>query len=161
MLGRLENQQFIGEIKPYRLDLQLKECIILLENAWAEKNIAIESDLPATTFSGNRSLMQQVWVNLLSNAIKFTPAGGEISIGIFREKNCVRVRVADNGIGMSEEVASHVFEKYYQGDPSHATAGNGLGLAIVRRIVTLSGGEISLVSREGEGSAFTVTLPVP
>lgn len=161
MLGRLENQQFIGEIKPYRLDQQRKECIILLENAWAEKNIAIESDLPATTFSGNRSLMQQVWVNLLSNAIKFTPAGGEISIGIFREKNCVRVRVADNGIGMSEEVASHVFEKYYQGDPSHATAGNGLGLAIVRRTVTLSGGEISLVSREGEDSAFTVTLPAP
>ncbi len=159
MLSRLENQQFIGEVKPYRLDLQIKECVILLERAWSEKNISIDSELTRVQFSGNASLMQQVWLNILSNAIKFTPSGGEIAIRLSSANGNAEVRISDNGIGMSEEVASHIFDKYYQGDTSHSTAGNGLGLAIVKRIVTLSGGAVSVESKEGEGSTFIVSLP--
>ena len=104
--------------------------------------------------------MQQVWINLLNNAIKFTPEGGEINVSMSAEDNFICVSVRDNGIGMSAEVASHIFEKYYQGDSSHATRGNGLGLSIVRRIVTLSGGDVRVESKEGEGSAFIVKLPL-
>ena len=159
MLNRLENQQFVGEVKPYRLDLQIKECVILLEREWSAKDLVINSELPPVTFEGNATLMQQVWLNLLSNAIKFTPHGGEISLFLSRAQNKITVKVADTGIGMSDEVAAHVFDKYYQGDKSHATRGNGLGLAIVKRIITLTGGTVSVESKENAGSTFTVCLP--
>ena len=159
MLNRLENQQFVGEVKPYRLDLQIKECVILLEREWSAKDLVINSELPPVTFEGNATLMQQVWLNLLSNAIKFTPHGGEIALSLSRTQNEIVVKVADTGIGMSDEVASHIFDKYYQGDKSHATRGNGLGLAIVKRIITLTGGTVSVESKENAGSTFTVRLP--
>lgn len=160
MLNRLENQQIIGEVKPFRLDLQIKECVILLEREWSAKDIALSSDLFEAGIEGNASLLQQVWINLLNNAIKFTPEGGEINVSMSAEDNFICVSVRDSGIGMSAEVASHIFEKYYQGDSSHATRGNGLGLSIVRRIVTLSGGDVRVESKEGEGSAFIVKLPL-
>lgn len=160
MLNRLENQQFVGEMKLYRLDLQIKDCIILLESSWSKKNIAINSSLARTEYTGNASLMQQVWLNLLTNAIKFTPENGEIDVELAENDGTLRVSVTDNGIGMSEEVAAHVFDKYYKGDSSRSTAGNGLGLAIVKRIVTMCGGEVSVSSRQGEGSTFTVVLPL-
>lgn len=160
MLNRLENQQIIGEVKPFRLDLQIKECVILLEREWSAKDIALSSDLFEAEIESNASLLQQVWINLLNNAIKFTPEGGEINVSMSAEDNFICVSVRDNGIGMSAEVASHIFEKYYQGDSSHATRGNGLGLSIVRRIVTLSGGDVRVESKEGEGSAFIVKLPL-
>lgn len=160
MLNRLENQQIIGEVKPFRLDLQIKECVILLEREWSAKDIALSSDLFEAEIEGNASLLQQVWINLLNNAIKFTPEGGEINVSMSAEDNFICVSVRDNGIGMSAEVASHIFEKYYQGDSSHATRGNGLGLSIVRRIVTLSDGDVRVESKEGEGSAFIVKLPL-
>ena len=159
MLNRLENQQFVGEVKPYRLDLQIKECVILLEREWSAKDLVINSELAPVTFEGNETLMQQVWLNLLSNAVKFTPHGGEIALSLSRTQNEIVVKVADTGIGMSDEVASHIFDKYYQGDKSHATRGNGLGLAIVKRIITLTGGTVSVESKENAGSTFTVRLP--
>ena len=159
MLNRLENQQFVGEVKPYRLDLQIKECVILLEREWSAKDLVINSELAPVTFEGNETLMQQVWLNLLSNAVKFTPHGGEIALSLSRTQNEIVVKVADTGIGMSDEVAAHVFDKYYQGDKSHATRGNGLGLAIVKRIITLTGGTVSVESKENAGSTFTVRLP--
>ena len=156
MLSRLENQQFIGEVKPYRLDLQIKECVILLEREWTAKDIDVVSDIAEAEFSGNAQLMQQVWLNLLNNAIKFTSPKGTITVSLREKSGKVTACISDTGTGMSAEVAAHIFDKYYQGDSSRATSGNGLGLAIVKRIVTLSGGTISVVSREGEGSTFTV-----
>lgn len=158
-LNRLENQQFVGETKPYRLDLQLKDCVIMLQPRWEEKDISLVSSLAQVTYQGNAPLMQQVWLNLLTNAIKFTSQGGEIEVTLSAEGGFISVSVSDNGIGMTEEVAAHVFDKYYQGDSSHATKGNGLGLAIAKRIVTMCGGGISVSSRPGEGSTFTVKLP--
>lgn len=160
LINRLENQQFAGETEIFRPNLQIKECIILLESEWTAKNLIFTTEFIATELEGNASLMQQVWLNLLSNAIKFTPAGGEISVKMSLTHEGLQVSVSDTGIGMSAEVASHIFDKYYKGDSSHATTGNGLGLAIVRRAVNLAGGTISVHSREGEGSTFTVTLPL-
>ncbi len=160
LINRLENQQIVGERGRYRPDLQIKECVILLESEWTAKDLTFTTEFIPIELEGNASLMQQVWLNLLSNAIKFTPAGGEISVKMSRTDEGLQVSVSDAGIGMSAEVASHIFEKYYKGDSSHAAAGNGLGLAIVRRAVNLTGGKISVQSREGEGSTFTVSLPL-
>lgn len=160
LINRLENQQFVGETETFRPDLQIKECIILLESEWSVKNLTFATEFLPTELNGNASLMQQVWLNLLTNAIKFTPAGGEITVKMSLVHEGLQVAVTDTGIGMSAEVASHVFDKYYKGDSSHGTVGNGLGLAIVRRAVNLAGGTVSVASREGEGSTFTVTLPI-
>ncbi|MCD8373075.1 MAG: HAMP domain-containing histidine kinase [Clostridia bacterium] len=158
MLNKLQHQEFIGEVADYRLDLQIKDCIIMLERDWSAKDIQISSELEEVVYRGSETLMRQVWLNILTNSIKFTPTGGEIAVNLKTEDGKIVATISDTGIGMSEEVASHIFDKYYQGDKSHSTAGNGLGLAIAYRIVTLSGGEIAVKSAEGEGSTFTVKL---
>jgi signal transduction histidine kinase len=156
LLSRVENQQFIGEKKNYRLDTQLKECVIMLERQWSGKNITISSELPATTYAGDEKLMQQLWINLLTNAIKYTPAHGEIKITLTQSSGDITVAIADNGIGIAEEDLPKIFDKYYQATSTRS--GNGLGLAICKRIVSLCGGEIYAESVKGEGSTFIVKL---
>ena len=154
-LSRLESQQFIGESKTFRLDVQIKDCIILLQSEWEKKNIEIEPELSPVKYTGDENLLKQVWLNLLSNAIKFTPEGGKVKVLLSAEGNRAVVRVADTGIGIPEESLPKIFDKYYQ---VNAGNGNGLGLAICKRIVALCGGEISVASKVGEGSEFKVRL---
>ena len=154
-LSRLESQQFIGESKTFRLDVQIKDCIILLQREWEKKNIEIEPELSPVKYTGDENLLKQVWLNLLSNAIKFTPEGGKVKVLLSAEGNRAVIRVADTGIGIPEESLSKIFDKYYQ---VNAGNGNGLGLAICKRIVALCGGEISVASKVGEGSEFKVRL---
>jgi signal transduction histidine kinase len=156
LLSRVENQQFIGERKNYRLDTQLKECVIMLERQWAEKDITISSELPSVTYAGDEQLMQQLWLNLLSNAIKYTPTHGEITINLTQAAGDITVSIADNGIGIAEEDLPKIFDKYYQAKSTRS--GNGLGLAICKRIVSLCGGDIRAESIKGEGSTFIVRL---
>ncbi|MCD8040782.1 MAG: HAMP domain-containing histidine kinase [Clostridia bacterium] len=158
MLSQLENQQLLGEVSDYRLDLQIKDCLIMLERDWSSKDITVSSDTEEIVYRGNETLMRQVWINIITNAIKFTPKGGEIAVSLKMDGDNIVADISDTGMGMTEEVASHIFDKYYQGDKSHSTAGNGLGLAIANRIVALSGGEITVKSTVGEGSTFTVKL---
>jgi signal transduction histidine kinase len=110
-------------------------------------------------YYGNAEILSQLWVNLLSNAIKFTPDGGKIEIVLTQDSDHVKIVVRDNGVGMSAETLQHVFEKFYQGDRSHAAEGNGLGLSLVKRIVELCGGSISIESEEGNGTSVYVALP--
>lgn len=104
-------------------------------------------------------LLALVWSNLLSNAFKFTPPGGRVSVGLTERDGRVLMRVADTGCGISREAGAHIFEKFYQADPSRATRGNGLGLALVKRVMDIVGGDISVRSEVGKGSEFTVALP--
>ena len=114
----------------------------------------------AVTADADAQLVERAVYNLLSNALKFTPEGGEISVLLAAADGAFRVEIADSGIGISQDAQKHIFEKFYQGDSAHATEGNGLGLALVLRVLRMMGGSISVTSAPGEGSTFTVRLPV-
>lgn len=158
-LNRLENQQIFPKTAKYNLGEQLSECMIGFETVWEERKIEIEADIEdSVTVSADGELLSLVWNNLLSNAFKFTPNGGKVSLSLKTEGDFAIVRVADTGIGMSSEVGTHIFEKFYQGDSSHSSEGNGLGLALVKRVVDIVHGEIAVESELGKGSAFTVKL---
>ena len=156
-LNRLENQQIYPEKKKYNLTEQLCECLLTFERAWEEKDIEIETDMDEDVFvSQDAELLSLVWNNLFSNAIKFSEENGIVGIRLKKENGMIIVEVSDNGCGISPEVGSHIFEKFYQGDTSHATQGNGLGLALVKRVIDIVGGDIHVQSVLGEGATFQV-----
>lgn len=159
LLSRLESQRVIPDRKAFSLDEQIRRCVILLAGSWEEKQMEPLLELEAMQYTGNEDLIQQVWLNLLSNAIQHTPSGGEIGVSLRRADGETEVRVWDTGEGMPPEVLTHIFDKYYQRNPSKKSRGLGLGLSIVRRITELCGGRIEVESRVGEGSSFTVYLP--
>lgn len=160
LLSRLENQELDIPRETFCLDEQLREVILSQEEGWAGKGLELEVDLDSADYRGNRDLLAQVWQNLLGNAVKFVPERGLVRVLLRREENRLRVSVVDTGPGMSGEVQRRVFEKFYQGDPSRASQGNGLGLALAKRVVDLHGGEIVVSSKEGKGTTFTVYLPL-
>ena len=129
------------------------------EDAWEEKNLNIETRIDDDIhIRSDAELLSLVWNNLISNAVKFTPAGGTVSVSLSETETGITVAVSDTGCGMSPETGRHIFEKFYQGDTSHATQGNGLGLALVRRVMDILGAEIAVQSAPGKGSTFTVKL---
>ena len=156
-LNRLEKQQIFPKTEEYDLGEQLCECLLQFENVWEEKNIEIETELAEDVkVNTDGELLSLVWNNLFSNAFKFTPEGGKVTLILEATEHHAIVKVKDNGCGMSQEVGAHIFEKFYQGDTSHATQGNGLGLALVKRVVDILQGEISVESAVGKGSTFVV-----
>lgn len=158
-LNKLENQQIFPKHEEYDLSGQLCEALLGFEDAWEEKGLQIETRIEdEVTICSDGELLSLVWNNLISNAVKFTPEGGTIGVSLAREGNHVLVSVSDTGCGIDPETGKHIFEKFYQGDTSHATQGNGLGLALVKRVITILDGEISVRSVPGQGSTFTVKL---
>ena len=158
-LSKLENQQIFPNAERYNLGEQLCESLLQYESQWEQENIEIETDIAEdVTIHADRELLSLVWNNLLSNAFKFTPSGGTVTLSLEATERYAIVKVQDTGCGMSAETGAHIFEKFYQGDTSHATRGNGLGLALVKRVVDILHGEISVESALGEGSTFTVKI---
>lgn len=158
-LSKLENQEMLTEQTEYGLDEQLRQALLLLEPFWSAKQLSLNIDLHELRYYGNEELMMQVWLNVLGNAVKFTPEGGEISVTLRQEGMWLVAVISDTGIGMTPKVRKHIFEKFYQGDPVRAAEGNGLGLPLAARIISLSKGSIEVRSEPGQGSAFTVKLP--
>lgn len=158
-LNRLENQQIYPQTKEFDLGEQLCECLLQYENVWEEADIEIDTDIEENVrIKADAELLSLVWNNLFSNAFKFTESGGKVCVTLKTENEYAVVRVRDTGCGMSAEVGAHIFEKFYQGDTSHATQGNGLGLALVKRVVDIMQGEINVESAVGKGAAFTVKI---
>lgn len=156
-LNRLEKQQIYPRTEEYDLGEQLCECLLNYETIWERKNIEINTQIQEDVkVNTDKELLTLVWNNLFSNAFKFTSEGDMVSVILEADRQYAVVKVIDTGCGMSTEVGTHIFEKFYQGDTSHATQGNGLGLALVKRVVDILQGEISVESRKGEGSTFLV-----
>ena len=157
LLSKIDNQVIQSKQTRYRLDEQIRQSIVYLEPAWSEKDTEFEVELDDTEYFGSENLMHHVWNNLIGNAVKFSPQGGLVSIKLADGKENITFTVEDNGPGIPENSLGHIFDKFYQGDSSHKEEGNGLGLALAKQIVTMSGGEIFAENTEN-GCRFTVVL---
>ena len=156
-LNKLENQQILPQRKPFDLSGQVCQCLLQFEESWENKNLQLETDIEdGITVCTDEEMLELVWNNLFSNAIKFTQPGGTIGLTIKTEGDRAIVRVSDTGCGISSAEGARIFDKFYQADTSHAVAGNGLGLALVKRVIDLTGCSISVESEVGKGSVFTV-----
>lgn len=158
-MNKLDNVTSLTDVVRYNLSEQLRHCVLMLEKKWTEKNQEIDIDLEEYYVTGNEDLLSEVWINLLDNAIKFSPEGGKIIVKVFPKGDAISVEVRNNGEEIPEKDKDRIFDKFYQTDPSHATEGNGLGLAICKRIVELHRGSISVTSTFGL-TVFTVKLPI-
>ena len=158
-LNKLENQQIFPQAQAFDLSEQLCRCLLGFEALWEEKGVEIEADVqPGVLVRTDSEMMGLVWNNLFSNALKFTEPGGRVTLRLRTEGELAVVEVSDTGCGIPPETGRRIFDKFYQGDTSHATQGNGLGLALVKRIIDITGSEISVTSQVGVGSTFTVKL---
>ena len=158
-LNRLENQQIFPKMEVFDLGEQLCECLLQYESVWEKANIEIETDIAEDVkVKADAELLSLVWNNLFSNAFKFTEAGGTVSVSLAATSHHAIVKVRDTGCGMTPEIGAHIFEKFYQGDTSHSTQGNGLGLALVKRVVDIMQGEINVESTVGKGTTFAVKI---
>lgn len=159
-LSELENKGLSPERKEFSLDEQIRSAVILLQQSWEDKSLDLDIDLEEVTFAGDEALLYQLWVNLISNAVRYTDKGGKIAVSLTESETAVTVLVIDNGRGMTREETDNVFRRFYKADKSRSSDGTGLGLAIAKKIAELHGGDITVYSVAGEGSMFTVTLPV-
>ncbi len=157
LLSKVDNQSIAANVSSFRLDEQIRQAILQLEVEWTEKNVDFDVELDRVNFSGPENLMLHIWVNLIGNAVKFSPHGGTVKIRLDDLKDELRFAVSDQGPGISEEAAEHIFDKFYQADSSHKQEGNGLGLALVKQITELVGGTVS-VENLSEGCCFKVCL---
>lgn len=157
-LTKVENQQILAEVSHYNLSEQLRSAVLLLEDKWARKNLEFDLEFGEYGIEANEELLKQVWINLLDNAIKFSPEGGLVAVNVEEKEKSLAVSIENRGRPIAEEDLKKIFNKFYQADESHAAEGNGVGLAIVRRVVKLHGGAVR--AENGENSVrFTVTLP--
>ena len=159
-LNKLEKQAITPVAEEYDLCGQLAECAVNYEPVWEKKDIGFDADMEdSVKITADAALMELDWNNLFSNAVKFTEPGGTIKLTEQSDDSEIRVSVEDNGCGMTEETRKHIFDKFYQGDTSHAMAGNGLGLALSLRVLQLNDYKIEVESEPGRGSKFTVIIP--
>ena len=160
LLSKLSNQSILPQKTQFRLDEQIRQAIVALEQKWSEKELGFEVELEETPFFGYESLLPHVWTNLIGNAVKFSPKGGEIRIKMMRTEGAVVFTIEDDGPGIVPGDEEHIFTKFYQSESSHGMEGNGLGLALVRQIVEMSGGSVAVQNLEAGGCRFTVRLPL-
>lgn len=159
-LSKVESMSLLTDSTCFNVGEQIRECVVILEKKWTEKEITFDLHLMEQEMNGNEQLLKQVWTNLIDNAIKFSPAKSKILLSMNRQSSSFTVTITDYGFGMDEKTQHYMFDKFYQGDSSHSSEGNGLGLALVNKIIELHHGTISVKSKPLQGSSFTVTLPV-
>ena len=158
LLSKLENQQIPTNQTEYRLDEQIRQSVVALESAWVQKDIELDVELDRVSYLGNEQMMRHVWDNLISNAVKFSPQGGTVKLCLSQKARKLTFTIEDQGPGFSEDAQKHIFDKFYQEDSSHKQEGSGLGLALVKRILTIEKGQITAENIHEGGCRFTVTL---
>lgn len=158
-LNKLENQEIYSERRLFDLSARIASSFLSFVDASEEKGIILNASvIDDVMIVSDPDLLDIVWNNLIGNAVKFTPSGGKVSVVLEEDDKEVRVFVSDTGIGISKDAISHIFDRFYQADTSHQTEGNGLGLALVKRVIEIVGGELSVESEEGKGSVFEIKL---
>ena len=157
-LTKVENQTILTDVTAFNLSEQVRSAVLLLESKWSDKSIDLQLDFDEHTVEGNEELLKQVWINLIDNAIKFSPRLGSLILDVTESGDTVKVSVSNTGPEIHPDKMDMIFRKFYQADESHATAGNGIGLAIVKRVVELHNGKITVNCREGM-TTFAVELP--
>ena len=158
LISKIENQAIQGQMTPFRLDEQIRQSIVFLEPKWEKKNIELDVELESVEYLGNEGLLHHVWDNLIDNAVKFSPENSEIKVRLEDDGDKIIFSVSDEGEGIDEKIKEHIFDKFFQGDSSHKLEGNGLGLALVKKIADIHGGRV-LVENLERGCRFTVVLP--
>ncbi|WP_019911760.1 sensor histidine kinase [Paenibacillus sp. HW567] len=158
-LSKIETQTILTDKQTVNIGEQIRQCVLLLAAKIEKKQVSLDLTLHDYSLSGNKELLNQVWLNLLDNAVKFTPEHGTITIGMKRTAESLEVVFRDTGNGIDPDAVPRIFDKFYQADTSHSAAGNGLGLTIVQRIISLHGGKVACESTPAQGTAFIVTLP--
>ena len=159
LLSKVNNQTISLKASTFRLDEQVRQSILALESKWEKKEIEFDIDLDEIEYTGYENLLSHVWLNLIDNAVKFSPQNGQIRIRLKQLDGSVTFSILDNGLPIPEADIDRIFNKFYQGDNSHASEGNGLGLALVRKIVAAAHGTINVTSSEDAGTEFVVALP--
>ncbi|MBO7345413.1 MAG: HAMP domain-containing histidine kinase [Clostridia bacterium] len=160
LLAKLDNKNLQSKRAKFRLDEQIRQCILAQEIQWVEKEIELDVEMEDVEFCGTSELLQYVWSNLLNNAIKFSPQKGVISMRLGIDNGRIVFTIKDNGAGIQEKDIAHVFDKFYQSDSTRKMEGSGLGLALAKRIVEVNDGEIFVQNNQDKGCTFTVKLPV-
>ena len=158
LLSKLENQQIPSHQTQYRLDEQIRQSVVALEPVWEQKDIEFDLELERVSYLGNEPMMRHVWDNLISNAIKFSPAGSTVKLQLTKKPKKLIFTIEDQGPGLTEAAQKHIFDKFYQADNSHKQEGNGLGLALVKRILTIEQGQITAENLPQGGCRFAVAL---
>lgn len=159
-LSKVESQSILADTQRFNLGEQIRRCVLMLEPKWDARRIDLSAQIDDALVDGAEELLAQVWINLFDNAIKFTPEGGSVAVWLITSGAEAVFTLKDSGCGMGEETMRRMYDRFYQGDTSHAAPGNGLGLTLARRILALHGGSIECESVLGEGTAFTVRLPL-
>ena len=159
LLSKVNNQTISLKASTFRLDEQVRQSILALESKWEKKEIEFDIDLDEIEYTGYENLLSHVWLNLIDNAVKFSPQNGQIRIRLKQLAGSVTFSIWDNGLSIPEADIGRIFNKFYQGDNSHASEGNGLGLALARKIVAAAHGTINVTSSEDAGTEFVVALP--
>ena len=158
-LTKIENQEILTDVKNYNLSEQIRTCILMLEEKWAEKNLNLIVNFDEYDIEANEDMLKQVWLNLIDNAIKFVPENGTVEVSVQTEEKHIKVCVFNSGSFVPEESRDKIFNKFYQADESHYSHGNGIGLAVAKKIIELHKGEIQVFS-DDKGTYFTVILTV-
>ena len=157
-LTKVENQTILTDISSFNLSEQVRSALLLLEDKWTKKNIDLQLEFEEYTIEANEELLKQIWINLLDNAIKFSDNNGVVAINIGENVELLKVSISNAGKSIPPEKAEKIFNRFYQADESHTGEGNGIGLAIVKKIVTLHGGDVTVKSNVGL-TVFEVVLP--
>lgn len=159
-LSKIETQTILKDKQRFNIGEQIRQSILLLDSEFQSKNILLDINIDDYYIRGNKEMLNQVWVNLFVNSIKFNKKNGMISIDMRKKEDSIFISITDTGVGISEESINKIFDRFYQGDRSHATKGNGLGLSIVKKIIDLHGGTIKCESILSKGSKFIIALPI-